>query len=1308
MIQGPVQSWPASCSIWKFDETAMEHKKQTVSHGVSFSLLSLTLLSAPALSQPLAITNLAGSPGGPNWIDGTGSSARFYGPSDVAVDGSGNVYVADTSNSTIRKISPSGVVSTLAGLAGSPWGSTDGIGSAARFFEPMGVAVDGSGNVFVADTSNCTIRKIIAATGQVSTLAGLAGSCRSADGTGSTARFLFPGGVAADSSGYVYVADGGNKTIRKITPSGDVSTLAGLAGLPGSVDGTGSAARFGYPTGVAVDGAGNAYVADAGNNTIRMVTPAGVVSTLAGLAGVAGSVDGTGSAARFNFPAGVAVDGSGNVYVGDTYNSTIRKITPVGVVSTLAGLAGNWGTVDGTGSTARFNRPRGVAVDGSGNVYVADPNYLYYLDGTVRKITPAGVVSTLAGVDPSPGSADGAGSAARFLHPEGVAVDSLGNAYVADAGNNTIRMVTPAGVVSTVAGLAGLAGSVDGTGSAARFAYPMGVAVDGAGNVYVADTGNNTIRMVNPAGVVSTLAGLAGFSGNADGAGPAARFNYPAGVAVDGSGNVYVADTFNFTIRKVTSAGVVSTFAGLAGLAGHVDGTGSAARLLYLEGIGVDGSGNLYVADTGNNTIRMVTPSGVVSTLAGLAGFDGSVDGTGSAARFSRPQGVAVDGSGNVYVADAHNYTIRMVTPAGVVSTVAGLAANAGSVDGTGTYARFNYPSGVAVDSSGDVYIADQLNSAIRKGIPASLTDAATIDASTGLPGQLRQLDTSPQQATRWLWETIRRPAASTATLSSTTIRNPTLIPDVPDLYIFRLTATDNSGSQSITTVSLTVTNPVMVPAVSRLLPVVVDVEGGQVHFTTEIALANNTTEILDVSMRYTASLGSKQGSKLATDYLLPGEQKKISDVISYLVDRGVPISPLPGQHQVAGTLLVTFQGSDVIDPRLVSVTARTATPTVPPQPAGRAGLAYSGLRPEESSTSVLTIYGLRSTPADRSNVAVFSTSTDPVTLKVTVCSGTGDGRCVVFKDAETLPPYGWLQYNSLDILYENGIRKGWAIVEQTSTTGSFSAYGVINDNATNDGSFILPVGSATAALTLTVPVLAETPDFRSELILANKGNTRATLTLSYVESMTPSSGAGGTMTVTLAPMEEQIIPEAIDFLRTHGVNIGAKDAASYVGALRISVTGTAAENVFAGARTSSQSPATAGGQFGLFTPGISSGQEASTEAYLYGLLADAENRSNVAVVNTGDDSAGPILLQLQAYDGDAGGVPKGDRVSVPLSPGQWAQPPSFFKNSGVANGWVKVTRMSGTAPWIAYGIINDGGNPGERTGDGAYVPMVK
>jgi sugar lactone lactonase YvrE len=1267
-------------------------------------------VSAPVLSQPLTITHFAGSPGGRDWIDGTGSSARFHRPSGVAVDGSGNVYVADTSNSTIRKITPSGVVSTLAGLASAPTGSTDGIGTAARFSEPMGVAVDGSGSVFVADTRNCTIRKIIAATGQVSTLAGLARSCGSADGTGSDARFSWPMGVSVDGSGNVYVADTANRTIRKITPSGVVSTLAGLAGSPGSVDGIGSAARFGYPTGVAVDGEGNVYVADAGNNTIRMVTPAGVVSTLAGLAGVAGSVDGTGSAARFNYPAGVTVDRSGNVYVGDTDNSTIRKIMPVGVVSTLAGLASNSGSVDGTGSGARFNGPRGVAVDGSGNVYLADSENF-----TIRKILPAGAVSTFAGGVRTFGSADGTGSDARFNSPWGVAVGSSGNLYVADSQNHTIRKVTPAGVVSTLAGLAGSYGSADGTGSEARFYNPSGLAVDGSGNVYVADTYNQTIRKVSPFGVVSTLAGLAGSYGSADGTGSAARFRAPTGVVVDGTGDVYVADRGNHTIRKVTSAGVVSTLAGLAGSYGRADGAGSAARFDNPTGVAVDDSGRVYVADYFNNTVREISPSGVVATLAGLAGVAAGGDGTGSGAQFNYPAGVTVDASGNVYVADSRNYTIRRITPSGVVRTVAGLAGFYGSADGTGSDARFSLPVGLAIDSSGNVFVADSGNHCIRKGAVASFADVATIDASTGPTGQLRQFDTFPQQATKWLWEAIRRPAASTATLSSTTIRNPTLIPDVPDLYMFRLTATDNSGSQSITTVSLTATTPVTVPAVSRLLPVVVDVAGEKVHFTTEIALTNNTTATLPLSMQFITSIGScrycdwlRPDTTTVKDYLLPGEQKRISNVISYLVDRGLPISPAPGQYQVAGTLLVTFRGFDVIDPKLVSVTARTATPTVSPQPAGRAGLAYSGLRPEELSTSILTIYGLRSTPADRSNVAVLNTSTGVIGLKVTVCSGTGDGRCVVIPDLEGLSPYEWRQYNSLDILYRNGITKGWAIVERTSGKGSFSAYGVINDNATNDGSFILPVESATAALTLTVPVLAETPDFRSELILANKSASSVTLTLSYVESTTPSSGAGGTMIVTLAPVEERIIPEAIDFLRTNGVNIGAKDAAPYVGALRISVSGTAAENVFAGARTSSQSPATAGGQFGLFTPGIYSGQEASTEAYLYGLRADAENRTNVAVVNTGDDSAGPILLQLQAYDGDAFGAPKGEPASVSLSPGQWAQPPGFFKNSGVANGWVKVTRMSGTAPWIAYGVINDGGNPGERTGDGAYVPMVK
>ena len=261
------------------------------------ALLAACLFGAGTGSaQPMTFTHLAGSVGGRGWFDGTGIEARFYRPMGVAVDGSGNVYVADLYNHTIRKISPSGVVTTLAGLAGSN-GSADGTGSGARFYYPRGVAVDGSGNVYVADYANHTIRKVTSS-GVVTTLAGLAGSFGSADGTGSEARFYTPSGVAVDGSGNVFVGDYANHTIRKVTSSGVVTTLAGLVGSVGSADGTGDAARFFYPMGVAVDGSGNVYVADEFHHTIRKVTSSGAVMTLAGLAGSSGSADGTGSGAR--------------------------------------------------------------------------------------------------------------------------------------------------------------------------------------------------------------------------------------------------------------------------------------------------------------------------------------------------------------------------------------------------------------------------------------------------------------------------------------------------------------------------------------------------------------------------------------------------------------------------------------------------------------------------------------------------------------------------------------------------------------------------------------------------------------------------------------------------------------------------------------------------------------------------------------------------------------------------------------------------------------------------------------------------
>src|SRR5438105_11523282 len=263
-------------------------------------------------------------------------------------------------------------------------------------------------------------------------------------------------------------------------------------------------------------------------------------------AGNAYGGDGTGSQAIFNFPSATAVDGVGNVYVADTYNYTVRKITPAGVVTTLAGLADNDGSADGTGSDARFSYLNGIAVDGAGNVFVTD------LSNTIRKITPAGVVTTLAGTPGVHGSADGTGSAAQFWQPWGIAVDSASNAYVADQANSTIRKITPAGVVTTIAGAAGVYGSADGSGSAARFNSPGGIAVDSSGNLCVADTGNETIRKITSAGVVTTLAGAPGIAGSTDGTGGAARLYYPYALTVTGT-TLYVADTFNSTIRKITS-----------------------------------------------------------------------------------------------------------------------------------------------------------------------------------------------------------------------------------------------------------------------------------------------------------------------------------------------------------------------------------------------------------------------------------------------------------------------------------------------------------------------------------------------------------------------------------------------------------------------------------------------------------------------------------------------------------------------------------------------------------------------------------
>ena len=716
--------------------------------------------------------------------------SSFNLPNGAAVDSSGNVYVADTHNNKIRKVSTAGVVTTLAGSGSS--GSTDGTGTAAMFNGPMGVAVDASGNVYVADENNNKIRKVTSA-GVVTTFAG-SGSFGAADGTGTAASFENPMGVAVDASGNVYVADSSNNKIRKVTSAGVVTTLAG-SGSWGSTDAPGTAASFECPAGVTVDASSNVYVADTYNNKIRKVTSAGVVTTLAG-SGSWASTDGTGTAASFYFPSGVTADASGNVYVADSSNNKIRKVTSAGVVTTFAG-SGSYGSTDETGTAASFDNPTGVAVDLSGNVYVADEN-----NNKIRKVTSARVVTTFAGSGMT-GSNDGlaTGIIASFNGPSGAAVDASGNVYVADQGNHNIRKISTAGLVTTFAG-SGSAGATNGTGTAASFNYPVCVAADTSGNLYVAEAGNHDIRKVSPVGVVTTLAG-SGSSGWADGTGTAASFNRPWGMAVDASGNVFVADSHNNMIRKVTSAGVVTTFAG-SGTAGSAEGTGTAASFNNPDGVAVDASGNVYVGDLNNNKIRKISPTGVVTTLAG-SGVVGATDGTGTAASFDSPVGVALDTSGNVYVADDYNYRIRKISPAGVVTTLAG-SGSYGSADGLGTAASFNYPDGVVVDASDNVYVTDWGNNNIRKIIqPAKTVPVITWAAPAAIPYGTPLSSTQLNATADAVGNMVYTPAAGTVLSVGSYSLQVTFTPTDTDSYT---TATSDSATLTVNSRTPVITWP--------------------------------------------------------------------------------------------------------------------------------------------------------------------------------------------------------------------------------------------------------------------------------------------------------------------------------------------------------------------------------------------------------------------------------------------------------------------------------------------------------------------
>ena len=681
----------------------------TGSKTVTVPVMAKTLMGGSVQGVPLDLTKTVSSLAGYGFIgtDGTGLSARFNNPRCITSDGT-NLFVSDTSNNTIRKVViATGIVTTLAGNTGS-YGSSDGTGSTARFYNPQGITTDGS-NLYVNDTGNQTIRKIVIATGVVTTLAGSARITGSIDGTGSAARFNGPSGIINDGAN-LYVVDSYNYTIRQVAlATGVVTTLAGTVGSSGSTDGIGSAARFYTPNGITSDGT-SLFVSDSSKHTIRQVVIAsGVVTTLAGTAGLSGSTNNTGSAARFYYPQGMTTDGT-NLYVAEYGNSTIRKVViATGVVTTLAGSAGITGSVDGMGSIARFRGPFDLICVGT-NLFVADSG-----NRMIRQVVIAtGVVTTTAGSVGPNGSTDGIGSTALFSNPIGITSDGT-NIFVVDSSNHTIRKVEIAtGAVTTLVGLGGAIGTTDGVGSVARFNIPYGITCDGT-NLFVSDSSNHTIRKVVIASrVVSTIAGTAGSSGSADGTGTAAQFSYPSGISSDGA-YLFVADRNNNTIRKVVIAtGEVTTLAGSVGILGTADGTGTSARFYGPSDLTSDGM-NLFVTDRNNHSIRKVEiASGVVTTLAGSVGVFGSADGTGSAAKFFSPQGLTSDGT-NLYIADTGNRTIRKVVIAsGLVSTLAGSVGLAGYVDGNWAATMFNTPQGITTDGT-NLFVADTFNHSIRK-----------------------------------------------------------------------------------------------------------------------------------------------------------------------------------------------------------------------------------------------------------------------------------------------------------------------------------------------------------------------------------------------------------------------------------------------------------------------------------------------------------------------------------------------------------------------------------------------------------------
>jgi mucin-19 len=629
------------------------------------------------LTPNFVISTVAGTGAAGHGGDGgLATSATLNGPIAVAVDSSGNLFIVDSNNHCIRKVSPDGVITTVAGNGVAGFSGDGGVATNARLNFPNSVAVDGSGALFIADTENARVRKVNT-NGVIQTIAGTGAQGFSGDGGPAVAAKLFdPAAVAVDGAGSVYIADFSNHRVRKVTPDGLIATIAGtgIAGFSGDT-GPATSAQLNGPNDVKLDASGNVFIADYFNNRIRKIGPTGAIGAVAGIGFAFFSGDGgPATAAQLNGPFGVAIGVTGDILIADVNNSRVRQVNAAGIISTLAGDGGLGFNGDGPAFLfAQIYNSADAAMDAAGNLFVADT-----FNQRIRKVTPAGVVSTIAGTNNTGFSGDGGPATSALLwFPTSVAVDGAGNVFIGDVFNERIRKITSNGIITTVAGngVPGFSGD-GGPAVIAQISNPVGLATDTAGNLFIADSNNHRIRMVTPTGVITTVAGSgdAGFSGDGGPAG-SAKLNHPTGVAIDSSGNIFIADSDNNRIRRVDPAGMISTFAG-TGVAdfGGDDEPAITAQLNLPRDVVVDNAGNVFISDSNNARVRMVNLLGQISTVAGtgVAGFSG--DGGPAYAAQIAASALGIDGAGNLLIVDAGRIRRVTFTPVANLSAITSIS----------------------------------------------------------------------------------------------------------------------------------------------------------------------------------------------------------------------------------------------------------------------------------------------------------------------------------------------------------------------------------------------------------------------------------------------------------------------------------------------------------------------------------------------------------------------------------------------------------------------------------------------------------